>query len=1399
MEDAINYLVASNVPQLLATSEYGHEIGSQLVAETVVNSRFLESEPLTTDGTMYQCITGTQFMVIMNSLNQQDCIPVWGWDLIGVVMICFPILWYVSRDKIRRERTAKCFGMGDLCMTGCHLATIGWCAHAVSAGYVIEEFILLLGICCVITLNQVVSVFTMRGGSMTTTFAWFAMMLFVLPRFWGVAWQSGDSEPRDSDTGTAFLVLFGMIVGNIFVTMCPTGDRGYFPIKFKVSDKVYAVEDELSEEKRSSLGGRDSADDAVVRRDPQTYACVYQKLMFSFLGKDIALAKKGMYDEKDVPEPEQEDQIEAIADGIRKEWEIELQKPPDKIRLKSVLFRYCKSIWYATFWIKLIHDTANILPTFLLQRMITYLHLCQVVDNVYGPQCPEGEGYLLVVLFTLHGVFIALCQNQYFHRTTKNGLRLKAAAMVLIYEKSLRFDLIAGQDDPKSFSTGTILTLLSVDAQRFQEVMVYMHIAWSGPYQIVLALVYIYLILDYTVLVLLGIILLFIPMMGFFGKKIGKLTKLVMAEKDKRMKYTNELFGAARLLKMYAWEVPFVERISAVRIEEMRRLKISMVKRSQMRGFFMGSKTILGLACLAFYQIVYDDLDTSKAIATLSLCSMLQFPLMVITMVISSIVECMVAIKRIQKFLLGPEVPEATKNNGDLLKKGLSLEAKDVKLTWPNGEVLLEKVDFSSKAGKSLTLISGQVGTGKSGLLSAIIGELKPKEGEINISGTIAYAGQVPWIRHASVRENIIFDKKYDKDLYMSVVEAVRLLADLQAMPHNDETEIGEKGINLSGGQKARVALARALYAQADILIIDDALSAVDAHVMRALLQALTDPKLVKNTSVILATHQDAAIPYADQVISLGCDKNVQYVGDAEGYCKYMEVDMPSMNVDEPQSPTYVDSSESTKIENPETVTSQSSLRDIVDKKHKKHGELHTEEETGSGNQPWRLYLDYARRCGGIVFCCIMLLGVIFGQLVNVGADWWVAFWTDHMPGLTPIPDPIIEDGVGIGTYAGITAVTVAWQLLFAYVLYGAGARASVSYHNSALESMSKAPVVYFDTTPLGRVLNIFSKDIWVIDEQLIQSMNMYLITLLIVVFAMVVVAMGQPRFLIALPFLFVIYKMAEWYYVPFAIAIKRIEGVLRSPIFENFSETLHGLTSIRACNATSVFNKWAMERLHNDNRAFACLLVSQRWLQVRLLLLGAVIMLVVSALTVSYSDTSPGAVGIAIMYAFNVTNALNWMVRQAAENSSHMVSVERLERVIGEPQEAERRLPTDDELEKTSWPSEGKIDFVNVEMRYREKLPLVLRGFSATVESQWKVGVTGRTGAGKSSLLQTLLRMTEIEGGNIFIDGQNIKGVGLHTLRRAIAIIPQVLFTNYFQYFFHVGFTLSSSFTFWQ
>ncbi len=724
----------------------------------------------------------------------------------------------------------------------------------------------------------------------------------------------------------------------------------------------------------------------------------------------------------------------------------------------------------------------------------------------------------------------------------------------------------------------------------------------------------------------------------------------------------------------------------------------------------------------------------------------------------------------------------------------------------------------------SLVAVIGPVGSGKSSLVSSILDEMYRGKGSLSVSGCVAYASQTAWILNATVRENILFGQPMDERRYHKVVKACQLVHDLEVLEAGDQTMIGERGINLSGGQKQRISVARAVYSNRDIIIMDDPLSALDPEVAAKVFK-LCFKKLLRGKTRILVTNQLQFLEHCDSVVVLdaqpnepgrivehgpykrlitsglnfqrvmakynssGRDDQQQQAATAAA-AALLKVDEADEDLEEEDrlsagapddEAQRQDQDQDQDQDRPDSQDSQDSQTDEAEpaagKKPAKA--LMQVEERSKGAVPLSIYLAYAKAGGNYPWFASLVLSLfLVAQLAVLINTWWLTFWTSD----TNQPTPYKEHPFSF--YLWGYFLTVVALALIAYVrslgIYFLALRASMQLHNGLLSSVLHAPMSYFDTTPIGRIVSRFSKDLYLLDTQLVMSVQFFLFTVFFVVFSFGAIAYGVPWFLLSLPVVCYLYLLALNYYRPLARDSKRLESISRSPIFAHFSETLGGLTTIRAYGISDDFARTNARMVDNNIKSYFVTVAIQRWLALRLEWLGACISVLAAVLSVVAAQNgqlTASRAGFSLSFLFGLTNLLNQTVRQFADVETGMNSVERL---LHYTAHIEQEAPFESHTPPPKgWPERGEIVVKDLRMRYRKDTPLVLKGVSIKVPSGSRVGIVGRTGSGKSSMLLTLLRLVEPEpssdgSGPILIDGVDTCKIGLHELRQNISIVPQ-------------------------
>ncbi|XP_036439199.1 canalicular multispecific organic anion transporter 1-like [Colossoma macropomum] len=1107
--------------------------------------------------------------------------------------------------------------------------------------------------------------------------------------------------------------------------------------------------------------------------------------------------------------------MEDTGEKAEKKKKKKKEKKPDnsnypKSWLVPSILKTCKWILIESAIFKLLQDLLAFASPQLLKVMISFTQ-----DKTIF----MWQGYIYAVLLLIVTFLQSVFLQQYFHRCFVLGMKVRTAIMAAVYKKAL----VVSNDARKESTVGETVNLMSADAQRFNDVTNFIHLLWSCPLQIILSIVFLWLELGPSVLAGLLVMVLMVPINGLLATKSKTFQMKNMKLKDKRMKIMNEILNGIKILKLYAWELSFEAQVQGIREQELKVMKKFAYLSSVSTFIFSCAPALVSLATFAVFVSVSSDniLDAEKAFTSISLFNILRFPLGMLPMLISSMVQTTVSKKRLEKFLGGEDLDLMAVQHDNSFQTAVTVS--NGTFAWgSDAEPVLKNVSLDIAPGR-LVAVVGAVGSGKSSLISALLGEMHNHSGSINIKGNVAYVPQQAWIQNATLKDNILFGSDLDENKFQRVVKACALEPDLELLPGGVLTEIGEKGINLSGGQKQRVSLARAAYSSADVYLLDDPLSAVDSHVGKHLFERVIGPKgLLKNKTRILVTHGISFLPYVDEIVVL-VDGVVSEVGSYSSlraskgaFSEFLDTyakeesnksddwkesasDTEQMDVvpegQDPQADSPPEDVVSVTLKRENSlrhsqrhatrngsikVRRNSSARSKKDSEVTKKGQRLIEKEAmETGKVKFSVYMQYLRSMGWGY--ATMFVAVYFVQNVAfIGQNVWLSEWTNdavRYPNESSYPAHVRDMRIGVFGALGIAQ----GLLVFAGTLLLADGAicASRTLHTQLLSNILRAPMLFFDTTPSGRVVNRFAKDIFTVDEMIPMSFRSWVLCLLGVLGTLFVICLATPLFTAIIVPLAVVYYFVQRFYVATSRQLRRLDSVSRSPIYSHFGETVAGLSVIRAYGHQERFLERNKVTIDDNLKSVYPWIVSNRWLAMRLESLGNLVVFFSALFAVISRDSlDSGLVGLSISYALNVTQTLNWLVRMTSELETNIVAVERVSEYAEIKNEA---AWTTDNRPPDDWPSEGKVHFEDYKVRYRPELELVLHGVTCDIESTEKIGIVGRTGAGKSSLTNCLFRIIEAADGQILIDGVDIANIGLHDLRSRLTIIPQdpVLFSG--------------------
>ncbi|XP_076389766.1 multidrug-Resistance like Protein 1 isoform X2 [Megachile rotundata] len=1040
------------------------------------------------------------------------------------------------------------------------------------------------------------------------------------------------------------------------------------------------------------------------------------------------------------------------------------------------------------------------------------------------------KGYLYAILLLATATFQTLILSQYFHRMFLVGLRVRTALIAAIYRKALRISNAARKES----TIGEIVNLMSVDAQRFMDLTAYINMIWSAPLQIILALYFLWDILGPAALAGLAVLLILIPVNILITNRLKTLQIRQMKYKDERVKLMNEVLNGIKVLKLYAWEPSFEEQILKIRTKEIKVLKETAYLNSGTSFIWSFAPFLVSLVSFATYVLIDENnrLDSSVAFVSLSLFNILRFPLSVLPMMIGNIIQAYVSVKRINKFMNAEELDPNNIQHDPSEPYALLIENGTFAWDMENiDKPTLRNINLQVEQGQLIAVV-GTVGSGKSSLISALLGEMEKISGRVNTKGSIAYVSQQAWIQNASLQNNVLFGKPLHKNIYDRVIESCALNPDLKVLPAGDQTEIGEKGINLSGGQKQRVALARAVYNDSDIYFLDDPLSAVDSHVGKHIFENVIGSNgLLKKKTRVLVTHGITYLPEVDNIIVLQ-DGEITEVGTYKqllekkgAFSEFLVQHLQEVHADngseadlqeiKQQLESTIGSSElHQKLTRAKSrmSESQSESGSIVDRRslngslkrqystdsqqssthlssnnvkeakliHSKSAEkLIEEEKTETGSVKWKVYSHYFKSIGWFLSISTIIMNAIF-QGFSIGSNSWLSLWSNS--NLTTYNDTVdkAQQDMYLGVYGGL-GIGQAMASFFCDLAPQLGCwLAARQMHIVMLRAVMRAPLTFFDTTPIGRIISRFAKDVDVLDTSLPQQISDSIYCLFEVIATLVVISFSTPIFVAVIVPIGGIYYFVQRMYVASSRQLKRLESISRSPIYSHFSETVTGTQMIRAFGVQERFIRESENKVDFNQVCYYPSIIANRWLAVRLEMVGNLIIFFAALFAVLNKDTiKSGVVGLSVSYALQVTQTLNWLVRMTSDVETNIVAVERIKEYGETPQEAPWKNPN--YTPPKEWPVQGTVEFKDYKVRYREGLELVLRGLSFSVKGGEKVGIVGRTGAGKSSLTLALFRIIEAADGKIFIDDIDIAKLGLHDLRSRLTIIPQdpILFSG--------------------
>nr|POF14566.1 abc transporter c family member 3 [Quercus suber] len=1105
---------------------------------------------------------------------------------------------------------------------------------------------------------------------------------------------------------------------------------------------------------------------------PYLNAGFFSILTFSWMGPLITIGNKKTLDLEDVPQLCPSDSVFGVFPNFKNKLEAECGTSNGVTTLKltkALIFSAWKEVLLTAFLV-IMNTLASYVGPYFIDTFVQYLN---------GRRSYKNEGYVLVSVFFAAKLVECLTETHRIFRVQQVGIRVQSVLIIMIYNKGLTLSCQAKQ----GHTSGEIINFMTVDADRIGDFSWYMHETWMVLVQIVIALLILYRNIGLASIAAL-VATVFVMLANVpLGKLQEKFQDKIMESKDKRMKATSEILRNMRILKLQGWDMKFLAKIMKLRKTEAGWLK-KYVYTSAMTSFvFWGAPTFVSVVTFGTCMLMGIPLESGKILSALATFSILQGPICSLPDTISMVVQTKVSLDRIASFLrlddLQPDVIER-------LPRGSSdtaIEIIDGKFSWDlsSSNPTLKDINLKLQHGMRVA-VCGTVGSGKSSLLSCILGEVPKISGTVKLCGTKAFVAQSPWIQSGKIEENILFGMEMEREKYETVLEACCLKKDLEILPFGDQTVIGERGINLSGGQKQRIQIARALYQDADIYLFDDPFSAVDAHTGSHLFKECL-LGLLRSKTVVYVTHQVEFLPAADLILVMKDGRITQggkYSDILNSGTDFMELvgahekALSALDSTEAGSVSESTSEEAGNMASTNGVVQKQEDKDVQNGKADdavgSKGQIIQEEEREKGKVGLSVYWKYITMAYGGALVPIILLAQVLFQTLQIGSNYWMA-WASP---ISQDVKPAVSSSTLIIVFVSLAIGSSFCILVRAMLIGTAGYKTASQLFSKMHFCIFRAPMSFFDATPSGRIISRASTDQSTVDlrmQYVVSSFAFSMIQLL-----GIIAVMSQVAWQVFIVFIPVIATCIwyQQYYIPSARELSRLVGVCKAPVIQHFAETLSGASTIRSFDEESRFRDKNMKLVDANSRPRFNIAGAMEWLCFRLDVLSAITFVFSLVFLVSIPEgvIDPGIAGLAVTYGLNLNMLLAWVIWSLCQMENKIISVERIFQYSSIP--SEPPLVIEERRADHFWPSHGEVDIRDLQVRYAPHMPLVLRGLTCTFPGGLKTGIVGRTGSGKSTLIQALFRIVEPAAGQITIDGINISLIGLHDLRSRLSIIPQ-------------------------
>ncbi|KAI2474111.1 probable multidrug resistance-associated protein lethal(2)03659 isoform X2 [Diabrotica virgifera virgifera] len=967
--------------------------------------------------------------------------------------------------------------------------------------------------------------------------------------------------------------------------------------------------------------------------------------------------------------------------------------------------------------------------------------------------------YCAILLVLLNFLSVTYLHN-YLLVLSELGIKVRTAFCSAIFRKSLRLT----QKSLLEVSSGKIVTLMTKDVAAIENFIFYFNDVWVGIVQAIIVFYLIFNKMGVGSLIGIGFFLLVIPAQVLLGKLISKLRLESSKKTDERLQTTKEMLSGISTIKMNVWEFEFEHKINQTRKKEMKAiLKIFLAKTTVLLIGSLTSKIAYYLLLTTFI-LLGNTISAELVYYITTLFLRIRHALNVaIPIGVTVTADMSAAMKRIQQMMTAEEVIVNDEIEVDQKKSYVSLNNLSIEV---DDKVLLKDITLRFDSG--LYIISGSTGSGKTVLLKSILGEFDTKSDHIIKYGTISYAAQEPWIFPATFKQNIVFDEPFDEERYNRILDICALGFDIEHFTLANDLKIGDKGANLSKGQKSRINLARALYRNADIYLIDDCLSSLDVNVQRHVFQKcirefLSDKICIFVTQNLQYTNEN------DKIIVLNEGKTFV----SQNLSEEDDQDIKTILKKEQQLKNLIEvNNNADEVNNDETTEESSLLKKLNIGRNNMY-----QENKKSGKVDFYTYRKYGNYGGGILVIAIVLVFFIGSQFSKSYTEKILSNWVNHIHhNTTNINEENTVWDFSLKIYSAFTLSTTILSIFSAFLLFNFTRKASIKLHRCLSNTVINATMKFFDSHLIGNIINRFSKDLSIVDEQIPFAIYEFLEIVLSLCGVIILITLVNVGFIIPTAVVFILLYFLRKLYLPTGRNLQRLDTAVRSPMLGHLNSSLEGLSTIRAFKAEETISK-EFDR-HQDLYTSAnytskcCQRAFGYYLDVCCTtFIGAII----AAFIIVGKETAVGDVGLAITQAFMLNGIAQYAIRLWADIENKMTSVERILEYVGIKTE-------DNDLRDIfkDWTSNNIIQYKNVNFRYDNSQQYILKNINITINKGEKVGIIGRTGSGKSSLITLLLRLFDYEG-KITIGNEDIQSLPLTLLRSKISIISQdpVLFSG--------------------